>query len=43
MSSFIWYVTDNIRGYINSIHNPLDDEYIRIFVEMLKFFFVNMK
>jgi hypothetical protein len=28
MSSFFWSVTDNVRVYTNSVHDPLDIESI---------------
>jgi hypothetical protein len=26
MSSFLWHVIDNVRVYINSVHDPFDIE-----------------
>jgi hypothetical protein len=31
MSSFLWYVTDNFRVYIKSVHGPLDIEMYSLF------------
>jgi hypothetical protein len=46
MSSFFWYVTDNIRIYTNSVHQPLDIEMyilcflVIFFISDFKSFFV---